>query len=219
MRVKEEAHDYRYFPDPDLAPYVITNEMLENRKTEMVLLPKDLRKVFIEEYKLSANEALILADNIITANLLIELVNLDVDADLAARWLTGPVKALINQVENSQFKVDSRQLSKLIQLVEDNKVTSTNAINSVLPELVNGMDADTLQLVSTMNLSVEDDESSLSEIIDEVLIKYPEEVDSYKKGKKVLLQLFMGQVMKKTQGKADPKITMKLIKHALSNEK
>lgn len=212
MREKEEAHDYRYFPDPDLAPYVITDEMLENRKAEMVLLPNDLRKIFIEEYKLLANEALILADNIITATLLIELVNLDVDADLAARWLTGPVKALINQVENAQFNVDARQLCKLMQLVEDKKVTYTNAINSVLPELVNSVGADTINLVSTMNLSVEDDESSLSEIINEVLIKHPEEVDSYKKGKKVLLQLFMGQVMKETQGKADPKITMKLIK-------
>jgi aspartyl-tRNA(Asn)/glutamyl-tRNA(Gln) amidotransferase subunit B len=218
MREKEEAHDYRYFPDPDLAPYVISEDMIQKIKDNMPSLPYDLRKLFKEEFKLSLSDTLILADNRLTADLLIDLVKLDTPADLAAKWIIGPVKALIKQAEILPYNLDSRQLSILITLVKDNKVTYKNAIDKVLPELVKNLHADTRKLMVEMNLAVDDDESSLSAIIDEILTSHPKEVEAYKKGKKVLLQLFMGQVMKITQGKADPKITMKLIKHALSNE-
>jgi aspartyl-tRNA(Asn)/glutamyl-tRNA(Gln) amidotransferase subunit B len=211
MREKEEAHDYRYFPDPDLAPFVISEEMLKKIESKMILLPLDLRKLFIEEYRLSPKGALIIADNKITADLLIDLVEAGISANLAEKWLTGPVKALINQ-SGLQLSLDFKELASLITLVDEKKVTQTNAINKVLPELVKSIDSKTSKLVSEMNLTVDDDESSLSGIIDGILINHPEEVEAYKKGKKALLQLFMGQVMKQTQGKADPKITMKLIK-------
>lgn len=215
MREKEEAHDYRYFPDPDLTPYVISEDKIQKIKDKMPGLPYDLRKLFSEEFKLSFSETLILADNRLTAELLMKLVKLDTRADLAAKWIIGPVKALINQAEILPFNLDARQLSILIALVEGNEVTYKNAIDRVLPELVRNLNADTRKLMEEMNLVVDDDESSLSAIIEEILTSHPKEVEAYKNGKKALLQLFMGQVMKKTQGKADPKITMKLIKDKL----
>ena len=215
MREKEEAHDYRYFPDPDIAPVENSADMLKEIAGGMPMLPYDLRQLFTKEYKLSPNEASLIADHRRTANLLIDLVKFDVSAETAVKWIIGPVKALFNQAENLQTNLDAEQLSRLIGLVNKNKVTYRNAIDSVLPELVKSLDADTDNLVTKMKLDVDDDETSLSLIIDEILQSHPQEVEAYKKGKKALLQLFMGQVMRKTQGKADPKITMKLIKDKL----
>ena len=215
MREKEEAHDYRYFPDPDLAPFEVSDEMLSKIKRDMPLLPSFLRQKFIEEYKLSPGDALILANNLQTSKLLMDLIKENIAPEVVAKWIIGPVKGLIKQTERSEFKIDAKQLAKLIALVQANKVTYKNAIDNVLPELIKNSDADTSKLVAEMNLVVDDDESSLSLIIDEMLTELPKEVDAYKNGKKALLQLFMGQVMKKTKGKADPKITMKLIKDKL----
>jgi aspartyl-tRNA(Asn)/glutamyl-tRNA(Gln) amidotransferase subunit B len=219
MREKEEAHDYRYFPDPDLAPVENSIEMLNEIAGKMPMLPYDLRQLFTREYILSPNDASLISDHRQTANLLIDLVKFDVSAETAAKWIIGPIKAIFNQKEKLDTNLDVEQLSRLIGLVNENKVTYKNAVDNVLPELVNSLGADTNNLVAKMKLVVDDDETSLSLIIDEILQSHPEEVEAYKKGKKVLLQLFMGQVMKKTQGKADPKITMKLIKQALSIEK
>ena len=215
MREKEEAHDYRYFPDPDLAPYVVSEEMLNNIVSEMPLLPSSLRHLFVEEYNLSPGEAIILANDHQTSVLLKNLAEEGIVPEIAAKWIIGPVKGLLKQKENIAINLSANQLGRLIALVQANKVTYKNAVEGVLPELVKKLTANTDKLVAEMNLVVDDDESSLSIIIDEILMELPSEVDAYKNGKKALLQLFMGQVMKKTKGKADPKITMKLIKDKL----
>jgi len=212
MREKEEAHDYRYFPDPDLAPFVISADLLTHIGGKMPMLPYDLRLLFVEKYNLSIGDAVILTGSRLTANLLMELVKLDISPEVAAKWLIGPVKGHINQTESKDFNLDTKQLGNLITLVQGNKVTYKNAIDKVLPELVKNATAITDTLIDQMNLAVDDDELSLSVIIDEILEELPVEVAAFKNGKKALLQLFMGRVMKKTHGKADPKITLKLIK-------
>ena len=169
----------------------------------------------MEEYNLSPGEALILANNHQTSSLLKNLVKEGIAPEIASKWIIGPVKGLVKQTENVEFYLSAQQLGKLIALVHANKVTYKNAVESVLPELVKNLAADTEKLVAEMNLVVDDDKSSLSIIIDEIFTELPGEVDAFKNGKKALLQLFMGQVMKKTKGKADPKITMKLIKDKL----
>ena len=215
MREKEEAHDYRYFPDPDIPPIEISSEMLKNVEGKMPILPYEFRQLFTKTYNLSPGDASVIADNQLTAKLLEDLVVKEIDPAIAGKWILGPVKALINATPHDGFELTSGQLHRLIVLVQENKVTYKNAIDLFLPELIKSPVADTTTILAELNLAVEDNESSLLIIIDEILDSHPNEVVAYKAGKKALLQLFMGQVMKATHGKADPKITMKLIKDKL----
>ncbi|MEN8249066.1 MAG: Asp-tRNA(Asn)/Glu-tRNA(Gln) amidotransferase subunit GatB [Bacteroidota bacterium] len=215
MRGKEEAHDYRYFPEPDLTPYIISDNQFNTIKETMPLLPYALRRKFREEYKLNAQEALVLSNDPQISRILIDIVDEKINPATVAKWLMGPVKSHYNLADKVEFKINSTQLAELIKLVDNNKVTYKNAIEIILPELVENTSVITSNIIAKKGLMVQSDETQLLEIIEEVFALHPKEVKAYKSGKKALLQLFMGQVMKKTRGKADPKTTMKLIQEQL----
>jgi aspartyl-tRNA(Asn)/glutamyl-tRNA(Gln) amidotransferase subunit B len=215
MRDKEEAHDYRYFPDPDLAPVHISEERLTRVKENMPVLPMALRKLFIEDYAIARGEALSLAGDKLISTILVDTVEAGIVPTEAAKWVIGPFKGLYNQMESEALKIDGQRLASLISLVLEGRVTYRNAVDVVLPEMAKA-GKEPRRLIADLGLAVESNEDELGSIIQVVLDNHPKEVQAYKNGKKALLQLFMGKVMRETKGKADPRTTMKLIKEILS---
>lgn len=215
MRDKEEVHDYRYFPDPDLALVSITEEKLEAVSMQMPILPAALRQKFHKDFEIPYTEALSLADDKYIAGLLLETVEAGITPKEAAKWVIGPFKGMYKQTEDQRPQTEGEDLAKLIKMVDEGKVTYRNAVDAVLPAMVlKGKQAESL--VIELGLMVESDQDELSTMIIGILEKHPQEVKAYKNGKKALLQLFMGKVMKETRGKADPKTTMKLLQELLS---
>ena len=215
MRGKEEAHDYRYFPDPDLAPVHVSEQKLKEVEQQMPVLPVALRKLFIEEYHISRKEALSLADDKFISAILVDTVSAGAEPTEVATWVIGPLKGLYNQADGPGAKIDGQSLAGLINLVAENKVTYRNAIDAVLPEMLGSGDS-AESIIDKLGLSVQSDADELTGIVEAVLKNHPDEVQAYKNGKRALLQLFMGKVMRETKGKADPQTTMKLIKKILS---
>ena len=219
MRFKETMNDYRYFPDPDLAPMEISEDYLSEVKASMPALPATLREKFSQEYQLKDYDTALLTEEKETADFFVALCESSPHYKAAANWMNGPVKGLLNEkglrIEESGLK--PARLAGLIAIVEEGKVSFSIASQRILPVLL-GSDKGALELATEMNLIMEGDESALSTMIDEVLLSLPDKVKAYRKGKKGLMGLFMGQVMKKSQGKADPKKLQQLLQKALNEE-
>lgn len=219
MRFKETMNDYRYFPDPDLAPMEVSEQYLEEIRESMPPTPAQLREKFSSEYQLPDYDVALLTEEKETADFYVSLCQSSPYYKAAANWMNGPVKGFLNDkglaLSNSDLNVE--KLAGLIAIVEDGKVSFSIASQRIMPELLNSNQS-ALELATSMNLIMEGDESALSAMIDEVLLSLPGKVKAYQNGKKGLMGLFMGQVMKKSQGKADPKKLQQLLQKAL-NEK
>jgi len=211
MRSKEEANDYRYFPDPDLQPIEISDEWLAKVKSSMPLLPKELALKLVSDLGISPTDAGIIAQDIDTYQyLLAALPKVDHQKSLV-NWLNGSIRALLNEqgINITEFKLRPEQLADLINLVDDKKISQQNALQQLLPAL-NTTD-DVLGLAKQLNLLIVEDSSEISDYITEVLAKYEAQVQAYKGGKKGVLGLFVGEVMKLAKGKADAKKISDLI--------
>lgn len=211
MRSKEEANDYRYFPDPDLQPIAISDEWLSEIKSAMPALPKEIAKQLIAAFGINKTEANLLAEDT-------ELYNYFNEAKLAVtnqkslvNWLLGSIRALLNEqnISIAQFKVLPKQLAHVINLVDEKKISQQSALQELLPNLKS--ENDVLQLANELNLLIVEDKDEISSYIDEVLGKYQPQVQAYKTGKKGVLGLFVGEVMKLAKGKADAKKISDLI--------
>lgn len=217
MRTKEELNDYRYFPEPDLSPLVVSDEWLKKIQSEIPSLPHELYEKFVEEYKLPDYDAAVLTDTKEIALFFEQLCEKTNNYKAASNWVMGPVKSHLNELtlHISQFPVTPEKLAELIQLVEDGKVSFSVASQKIYPEILNGAGQSPLQIAKDMNLIQQSDFDSIQPIIDEVLESLPQKVAEYKSGKKGLLGLFMGEVMKKSKGKADPRVASELLKERL----
>lgn len=218
MRVKEELNDYRYFPEPDLSPLRISEEYLKSIKNSMPSLPHELYNKFVDQYKLPEYDAMVLTDSKEIALFFEELCTCTDNYKAASNWVMGPVKSSLNELQLlvSNFPIKCAKLADLIQMVEDGKVSYSVASQKVYPQLLMHPDKTPLGIAEELNLIQESDTDSLQLIIDEVVASFPEKVKDYKSGKKALFGMFMGEVMKKTQGKADPKVTSKLLSETLA---
>lgn len=206
MRSKEEANDYRYFPDPDLAPIQISDEWLAQLKADMPALPREISRKLVQEYDITDSEATMLAEDhgllsyFNTASALVgnkkSLVN----------WLTGSIRALLNEQEIgiADLKINPAQLADVINMVDQKKITQQIALQQLLPLLQNSPTTDVLKAATEANLLIEENGDELLTYVDQVLTKYEAQVQAYKKGKKGVLGLFVGEVMKLAKGKADP---------------
>lgn len=205
MRSKEEANDYRYFPDPDLPPLVISDKWLAEVKVSMPVLPKKIIQDLITELGLSRSDAALLADD---AELLTYFNNASQtvkNKKNLVNWLTGPIRALLaeQQIAINEFALSPAQLGKVINLVDDKKVTQQTALQQLIPEIKNA-DQQVEALAASLNLLISEDAGELENYVDQVLAKLEPQVAAYKKGKKGVLGLFVGEVMKLAKGKADP---------------
>ncbi|HEY4966791.1 MAG TPA: Asp-tRNA(Asn)/Glu-tRNA(Gln) amidotransferase subunit GatB [Puia sp.] len=213
LRSKEEANDYRYFPDPDLPPFEVSAELLHKIEQTIPELPEQLIARYMEMYILSRYDAEVITDAKETADYFESLIRFTPFYKAAANWLLGPVKSYLNEtgMTISNFPLKPELMASLIALVEEGRVHFSTASSRIFPELVSGAGTDPLQLAISMNLIQTDDQSQIMEWVNQAMDKMPDKVLEYKKGKKGLLGLFVGEVKKISKGKADPQLTNQLL--------
>ncbi|TFV97385.1 Asp-tRNA(Asn)/Glu-tRNA(Gln) amidotransferase subunit GatB [Algoriphagus kandeliae] len=219
MRTKEELNDYRYFPEPDLSPVVISEEWLQSIQSAMPTLPRDLYKKFTEEYGLPDYDASFLTESKELALWFDELCRETSLYKAASNWMMGPIKSYLNETATHiyDFTINPKRLAELLALIEEGKVSSSIASQKIFPELIKTPKVSPFEIAQKLNLIQESDETSLKPIIEEVLKENGQKVAEYKSGKKGLTGFFMGQVMRKSNGKADPKVATKLLTELLNN--
>ena len=215
MRSKEDAHDYRYFPDPDLLPLELEDNFIEQIKKDIPELPDEKKKRFIEKFKLTPYEANILVSDIEVSKYF-EEVSKNSDVKLATNWITGELFALLNDknIEITESPISSKNLSKLINLIKDGTISGKIA-KSVFEIMSNG-DKDPSIIIEEKGLKQQSDPKELENIIDKVISDNPQNVNAYKAGKDKLFGFFVGQVMKSTGGKANPKLVNEILKKKLN---
>ena len=214
MRSKEDAHDYRYFPDPDLLPLKLSDDFINKIKKNIPELPDEKKKRFIEKFNLTPYEATILVSDIETSKYFEEVVK-DSDIKLAANWIIGELFALLNEknLEITQSPISARNLSKLINLIKDG--TISGKIAKTLFELMLEGDKDPEILVEEKGLKQKSDPKELENLIEGVIKDYPDKVAEYKSGKVKLFGFFVGQVMKVSNGTANPQLVNEILKKKL----
>ncbi|MEP7278098.1 MAG: Asp-tRNA(Asn)/Glu-tRNA(Gln) amidotransferase subunit GatB [Bacteroidota bacterium] len=218
LRSKEEANDYRYFTDPDLPPFVVSKEQLDSIKKSMPPLLETLVEKYKLQLSLSDYDARVICDDKETIAYFECLVTKTRHYKAGANWLLGPVKSYLNEhsLPINAFPVQPATLAALIDLVETGKLSFSVASSKLLHALVENTSAQPLQLATELNLLQDSDTGAIAAWIDEVLAGMPEKVAEYKKGKKGLIGLFMGEVKKISKGKADPKLTTQLLTEKLN---
>ena len=217
LRSKEAANDYRYFPEPDLQPIFITEKYINEVKLTLPELPNALHKRYVKEFSLSEYDAAVLTDSKEIALYFNELVKHTKNYKAASNWLTVNIKSYLNEnaVHITQFPVKPAQIAELISIIDEGKISHSSASQKIFPELVNQPNKTSLQIAQELNLIQESNTDALQDLVNQVIAKYPEKVIEYKNGKVTLLGLFMGEVMKLSKGKADPKVTSNLVKETL----
>ncbi len=215
MRSKEDAHDYRYFPDPDLLPLELNDNYIDQIKKNIPELPDEKKKRFIEKFKLSPYEANILVSDIEISKYF-EEVSKNSDVKLATNWITGELFALLNEknIEITESPISSKNLSKLINLIKDGTISGKIA-KSVF-EIMRDGDKDPITIVEEKGLKQQSDPKELENLINKVIIENPKNVEAYKSGKDKLFGFFVGQVMKNSNGKANPKLVNEILKKKLN---
>lgn len=218
MRTKEELNDYRYFPDPDLSPLTISDEWLHKIKDAMPALPEELCQRLISEFGLSEYDAQVLTETKEVAQYYLSVCAVSPHYKSIANWIMGPIKSAMNEngLEINDLGLEANRLIELIELVESNKISFGNAAQKVLPVLLNSKKTGAMEVARQFNLLQEKDEEAIEGIVTEVLAAFPDKVAAYKKGKKGIISMFMGEVMKKSKGKADPKLASSLLNKKLS---
>lgn len=218
LRTKEDADDYRYFPEPDLTPFRITDERLEELKNGLPVLPEALKKKYIHALQLPEYDASVICDDKELADYFEATILHCRNYKAVANWLLGPVKSHLNDSHNSfcSFSLPPATLASLVQLVDDGKLSFGMASSKLLPALINQPQKDPAVLAAELNLVMESDSGSIEQWVNEALSKMPDKVAEYKKGKKGLVGLFAGEVKKLSKGKADMQLVNKLLNEKLN---
>ncbi|WP_297334919.1 Asp-tRNA(Asn)/Glu-tRNA(Gln) amidotransferase subunit GatB [Algoriphagus sp.] len=219
MRTKEDLNDYRYFPEPDLSPVVISEEWLNSVRHTLPALPRELYAKFVTEYGLPDYDAAFLSESKEIATWFEELCLKTNNYKAASNWMMGPIKSYLNEqnLTIEELPITPEILAELIQLIDDGIVSFSSASQAIFPELLSAGDQSPVEIAERLNLIQESDEASLRPVVQLVLDENKSKVAEYRSGKKGLMGMFMGQVMKKSQGKADPKVATKLLTELLKN--
>jgi len=217
MRGKEEAHDYRYFPDPDLPPLVIDDPWIENVRNALPELPDQRCTRFITDYQLPEYDAAVLTSSRELADYFEACCKHLPKSKLASNWIMGPLLGLLNSRDQSieQSPISPEDLAGLITLIEKGTISNKIA-KSVFDEMADtGQSAE--EIVKAKGLTQVSDSGALEEVIDQLIADHPQEVGRYKEGQTKLLGFFVGQVMRATQGKANPQVVNQLLKEKLGS--
>jgi aspartyl-tRNA(Asn)/glutamyl-tRNA(Gln) amidotransferase subunit B len=215
LRSKEMANDYRYFPEPDLPPLVLTREYIDSIRDEMPALPGELFQKYTTQFGLSAYDASVITNDYHLAQYFEAVIKYTTNYKAAANWLMGPLKAVID--DSSDIALKPEDLAGMIKLVDEGKINHTIAGHKLLPELLKNTGKSAVQLATDLNLFISESGDELNEFILKALAKFPDKVTEYRKGKKGVLGLFMGEIMKQSKGKIDPQKTNQLLVKALEN--
>ena len=216
MRGKEEAADYRYFPDPDLRPVIVTQEMIDEAK-KIPELPDEKVERYVNELKIKKYDAEVITAQKELANYFEELLNSGANVKLAVTWLTQELLGRLNKlglsIENSP--ISSKVLSNLIAKIDDGTISGKGA-KDVLDFMLENEDYDVDAIIDKLGLKQVSDDGAILAIIDEVLAKNEDKVAEFKAGKEKLFGFFVGQVMKASKGSANPQKVNELLKQRLS---
>lgn len=217
LRSKENANDYRYFPEPDLQPVLVTPEYIETVKAQMPALPNYLLNKYMNEFGLSEYDATNLTELKGIALYFNDITTHTKNYKAAANWVMGSIKSHLNETATviEQFKVAPKTIADLIALIDEGKVSNATATQKLFPELLNNPTESPLSIAQRLDIIQSNDTGALQELVQQALAKYPEKITEYKNGKTNLLGLFVGEVMKLGKGKADPKMANQLVKEAL----
>jgi aspartyl-tRNA(Asn)/glutamyl-tRNA(Gln) amidotransferase subunit B len=220
LRSKEDADDYRYFPEPDLSPFHITDDYLITIKNELPVLPNDLKKRYTDELKLSDYDASVLCDDRDQSEYFEAVIKHTDNYKAVANWLLGPVKSHLNDnnITYKAFSLPAEKLALLIALVETGVLNFGIASSKVFPVLLAQPAKQPLQIATELNLAQETDTGSIEQWVDEVIAKMPDKVKQYQSGKKGLIGLFAGEVKKLSKGKADMQMTNTILEKKLNNQ-
>ena len=215
MRSKEYANDYRYFPEPDLLPVVLSEDFIKSVKDLMPELSEEKEKRFIKEYKLSDYDANVLSVDPNLSNFFEEVVVRTRDPKLAANWIMGELSAFLNKENLSilETKVDSINLGNLLSRIEDSTISGKIA-KEIFEEMWNSKKSPD-EIIEEKGLKQVTDSSEIEKVINQVLEQNQSQLEQYKSGKEKLFGFFVGQVMKASRGKANPEQVNKLLEERL----
>jgi aspartyl-tRNA(Asn)/glutamyl-tRNA(Gln) amidotransferase subunit B len=213
MRTKEVLKDYRYFPDPDLPLLVVSEAWIETLQQAMPLLPRACYEKFMNTYQLSSYDAAVLSEDKDVALYFEELCQLTTYYKAAANWVMGPVKSYLNELTLSikEFPLRPSVLVELISLVKQGQLSFSTASQKLYPALLMQPEKSAWALAQALNLTQESDTDKIQVLVNEVMAAYPDEVAAYRNGKKGILGMFMGELMKKSAGKVSPKVANTLL--------
>ena len=214
IRVKEDEDDYRYFPEPDLPPFVISNETIEKIRSSMPALPAEIKERLIREYNLSAYDADHLSNDTELSNFFFELTKHSNNYKASANWILGPIKNHLSTNESSldELHLQPNSIAEIIGLIDIGTISYGIAIQQIFPALLSNPALNISQYIKENQLQVQTSQTEIESLIDTALNKHSEKITEYKKGKKGLISLFVGEVMRLSKGKADAKlVTEKII--------
>jgi aspartyl-tRNA(Asn)/glutamyl-tRNA(Gln) amidotransferase subunit B len=213
LRSKEMANDYRYFPEPDLMPLMLTEQYVNDIKKGLPVLPAQLYYKYVNELGLSAYDASVITADRDVAHYFDELVKATDHYKAAANWLMGAVKSYLNDHNQSigNFAVTPANLAALIKLIDAGVINNSVASHKLFPAMVKEPGKKAEDLAKELNLLISADNDDVSQFIKAAIAKFPDKVKEYQKGKKGVLGLFMGEIMKTSKGKIDPQKTNQLL--------
>ncbi|OQP58685.1 Asp-tRNA(Asn)/Glu-tRNA(Gln) amidotransferase subunit GatB [Niastella populi] len=209
LRTKEDANDYRYFADPDLTPFVVTDDLLQEVRSSIPALPEERVAHYTQQLQLPEYDARVITDEKELAVYFEQITAHSPNYKAAANWMLGPIKSWLNETGEpiTALPVRPEAIASLIALIDSNQVNFSVASTKIFAAMLKEPGKQPLQIASALNLIQDSDEGNVAAWIEEVLNKMPDKVAEYKKGKKGLIGLFVGEVKKVSKGKADPKLT------------
>jgi aspartyl-tRNA(Asn)/glutamyl-tRNA(Gln) amidotransferase subunit B len=213
IREKEDADDYRYFPEPDLTPFNLQDEFIEKIQKSMPVLQEERIKQYTSAFGLSEYDAAVLTEEKAFAGYFENIVQHTRNYKAAANWMMGPIKSWLNENSKAitEFPLTAHQLATIINMTDAGKISFSSAAAKLFPRLLQTPGKNPEDVAVEENLIAVSDMSFIGPLIDKVLDKFAGKVVEYKKGKKGLLALFVGEVMKQSKGKADPETVNKII--------
>ena len=216
MRSKEEAHDYRYFPDPDLLPVIVDKDWKDEIAQSLPELPDFKIKRFVADYSLPLYDSEVLTQTKSLADYYEQVITVTDEYKIASNWIIGDVLAVINdkKIEISEFPVTPLNLGKLINLIKDGTISGKIA-KEIFPIMLEN-NSDPEQIVKEKNLVQISDTSEIETIIKRIIDANLNQVEEYRSGKEKVFGFFVGQIMKESKGKANPKIVNDILKKKLS---
>ena len=219
LRDKEDAHDYRYFPEPDLPPVVLADDYIDAIKTAMPPLPAQLKKQFQKELGLNEYDTNLLTEDKSVALFFLDFVKEYTNYKSAANLVINKILPFLNEknIALSQFPIGIKNLSAFLKLIDDGQVSSSIAYQRLFPELLEKPNSVPLELAQSLNLIQSSDIGFLEDLVQKTIENNPDKVKAYQNGKKGLIGFFMGEVMKQSKGKAEPKATNALLRKYLES--
>ena len=218
MRIKEEAHDYRYFPDPDLVPIEISDEQQLKIQKDQIELPHEKEDRFVTSYRLRTEDAVLLASDLHLANYFEEAIRLGGNPENVSKWMLGEMLRILKDRSMNivSFPVEPERLVELLKALESGAINVSTA--KALFRTMLTSERSPGEIIDSEQLTQVSDSEELQGIIDEIITGSPDELSRYRGGKKGLLGYFIGEVMKKTGGKSDPQIVRSLLLESLEEK-